>query len=98
MQRGEVAELRDRPRAQLHLGGGRRRPVGVGLEAADRRRGADRVTAMIDPCAGRLLQQPPAGIGLQPGQRLEVHARILSGGSVPLRAPDVAGSPPCASC
>ena len=80
--RRQVAELRDRPGAQLHLGRGRRGPVGVRLEAAYRRRGADRVTAMIDPCPGRLLQQPPAGIGLQPGQRLEVHGRILSGGSV----------------
>jgi SAM-dependent methyltransferase len=37
---------------------------------------------MIDPGMGRRLQQSSAGIGLQPGQRLEVHARILSGGSV----------------
>ena len=97
-ERGEVPELRDRPRAELHLRGGRRRPVGVGLEPADGGRDPDRVTAVLDPCAGRLLQQPTAGIGLQPGQRLEVHAGILSGGSVPLLAPDVAGSPPCASC
>ena len=93
-----VAELRDRLRPQLHLGGGRGRPVGVGLGAAHRRGGADRVTAMIDPCVGRLLQQPPAGIGPEPGQRLEVHA------THPVRrfgcrsAPDVTGSPPCASC
>ena len=39
-------------------------PPGRGpARAAYRRRGADRVTVMIDPCPGRLLQQSPAGIG-----------------------------------
>ena len=74
-----LAELGDRPHPQLDLGGGRGRLLGVGLEASYGGGHAHRVAVVVGPGVGRDVQKSPTLVGLQPGQRLDVHPSILSG-------------------
>ncbi|UFN43875.1 hypothetical protein [Nocardioides okcheonensis] len=76
-----LAQLGHPPLAQLGLGRRGRGPLGVRLDAAHGAGDPDGIARVLGPRLRGDLQQPGAVGGAQPRQRLELHARILSGGA-----------------